>query len=163
MDPDTKVLLGQIQSKYKDRIKGAKILEIGSQYLNGSCRPFFEGCGEYVGIDIVEGKEVDIVLSDHYKYPFEDKSFDLIVTANCLEHCTRPWETMKEAFRVLRDGGLIFVTVPWQFMVHKDGKCNTDCYRILEDGMIALFDYAGFKTVETRTYKQFTKGVGRKV
>ena len=39
-----------------------KVLEVGSQNINGSVRDFFLIADEYVGVDIGEGKEVDYVI-----------------------------------------------------------------------------------------------------
>lgn len=162
MDPDSQRQVQEFAAKYADRIPGSIILEIGSQNINGSCRPFFQGAKFYFGIDVLPGPEVDIVLIDPYKFPFVDGFFDFVISANCLEHCTRPWETVKEAARVLKPGGLFFSSQPWKFDVHKDARCPKDCYRILEDGMIALMDYAGLNVVATGTVSEHCMGIGEK-
>ena len=49
-----------IKSNYLDYFKNKKVLEIGSLDINGSVRTFFENC-DYTGLDVGEGKGVDIV------------------------------------------------------------------------------------------------------
>ena len=51
-------------SSDSDQFKNKRILEVGSKYVNGSVRPLIEKfCfpREYIGIDIEQGKYVDIV------------------------------------------------------------------------------------------------------
>jgi methionine biosynthesis protein MetW len=44
--------------------------------------------------------------------PFEDGSFDAIVASCVLEHIGRPEHVVKEAWRVLREGGIFYVSLP---------------------------------------------------
>lgn len=46
--------------------------------------------------------------------PFPDNSFDLIHTSHVFEHLEDPLKAGKEAYRVLKPGGLIFIEVPNQ-------------------------------------------------
>lgn len=163
MDPDSSANLQKFAADYRDKIKGSKILEFGSQNINGSCRPHFAGAAEYVGIDILPGPEVDIVMTDHYKFPFDSDLFDFVISANTLEHCRRPWETVKEAARVLKPNGIFFATMPWRIHEHKDGKCPWDCWRILPDGIDSLFEFAGLTKIQSairgdQTFAIATKG-----
>ena len=52
------------------------ILDIGSQDLNGSLRQFCPEGFDYVGLDFAAGKGVDVILTDPYRFPFEDNQFD---------------------------------------------------------------------------------------
>ena len=52
------------KEKYLDSRKGEslRILDLGSQDINGSYRPLFDGdCWTYEGVDMSPGKNVDIV------------------------------------------------------------------------------------------------------
>ncbi len=44
--------------------------------------------------------------------PFRDESFDIIYSANVLEHTERPRQVVAEALRVLRPGGLFHMEMP---------------------------------------------------
>jgi SAM-dependent methyltransferase len=47
--------------------------------------------------------------------PFPDRSFDLVVCKDILEHILEPLAVLKEAMRVLRDNGTIVISVPNHF------------------------------------------------
>ena len=140
---------------------GKKILEVGSTNINGGIRHLFPE-SEYIGVDVVAYNGVDTVLEDPYKYPFEDNTFDLVISTNTLEHCTRPWETVKEMARVTKQGGIVFNVCPWSFHVHKEGVPALDCFRILEDGMRSIMADAGLEVIDCQMQEDDTYGVGRK-
>jgi SAM-dependent methyltransferase len=116
--------------------KQAKILDVGSMDVNGTLKPIFKNRGwQYTGIDISAGKNVDIVLSNHYKYPFPDNTFDAAVSSSCFEHDEMFWLTFKEVVRVIKDGGYFFLCAPYKDGIH---RVPVDCWRFLPDGYKAL-------------------------
>lgn len=60
------------------------------------------------------------VKGDAVSLPFKDQCFDAVICAELFEHLRNPLETLQEAYRVLRPGGKIFVTVPFLFRIHPD-------------------------------------------
>ena len=70
-------------SKFKN--KNIKLIEIGSLAVNSSVKSKLAENIDYVGIDIVKGENVDIVLDDPYKFPFEDKSVDVVISISVFE------------------------------------------------------------------------------
>lgn len=44
--------------------------------------------------------------------PFADRSFDLIVAVEIIEHLENPWKFLRECLRVLRDDGQLIITSP---------------------------------------------------
>ncbi len=88
--------------------KGLAVLEIGSHNVNGSIRPFFAGSG-YVGVDLSEGKDVDVVASGH-EVAFPDGSFDLAICCECFEHNPQWVRTFANMHRMTKAGGLVVVT-----------------------------------------------------
>lgn len=162
MHPDATLLMSNFIKEYVDRIRGLSVLDVGSQDINGSYREMFEEIGcKYVGTDIVEGKNVDIISTSE-RLAFDDKSFDLVVSGQCLEHCEKPWILAKEMGRVLKSGGLVCWIAPWRFHVHKDGLCPYDRWRILDDGMRILLQEAGLKVVNCFMHGEDTCGIGEK-
>lgn len=82
-------------------------LEIGSFYANGSVRALFSG--RYVGVDYRNGLCVDVV-ADGESLPFADESWEVVISAETLEHVARPWLLLNEAARVCRPGGWVIMT-----------------------------------------------------
>lgn len=162
MHPNSMNLVNHFIGKYFPDAAGKKILEVGSSDINGGIRHLFKNTEEYIGIDVAPYAGVDVVLKDPYVFPFEPKHFDLAISTNCLEHCTRPWLTMIEMARVIKPGGLVCNVVPWNIHVHKEGVPARDCWRILADGMETIMLDAGLEIIECREHENDTIGIGRK-
>lgn len=140
MHPDSqefmRAMLGRIR---QDEV--TKVLDAGSLDVNGSYRELIEGKGwEYVGLDVRDGKNVDVVSEDPFRFPFEDNAFDVVISGSTMEHVTRPWLWLPELVRVVRVGGLLAIVTHWSFEEH---RYPLDCYRYLPDGMRELFDLTG--------------------
>jgi len=46
------------------------------------------------------------------KWPYKDKSFDVVCLVEVIEHVENPWHTIREAKRVLKKGGTLVMTTP---------------------------------------------------
>lgn len=124
-----------------------KVLDVGSYAVHGSYRELFDGKNvDYVGLDIVEGPNVDLVADDPYSWDFiEDESFDYIISGQAFEHIEYPWLTMEQIYKKLKIGGIICITAPNSGNEHKH---PLDCYRYFADGLAALAKWAGFKVID---------------
>ena len=92
--------------------RGDKVLEVGSLDVNGGVRENFLLASEYVGIDIREGKGVDLVMHAEdlpQKFP---AYFDLVISTETFEHCERWKEAMQGSWDALKVGGRMCVTTP---------------------------------------------------
>lgn len=118
--------------------KRSRVLDVGGTDVNGSYRPLFADCKQYVSLDF---KNADIVV-DGYDWPIEDATFDAVISGQALEHDPRFWITMQNMARVLRPGGHVILIVPSLGPVHRH---PVDCYRFLPDAMNALADWAGLE------------------
>lgn len=87
---------------------GKQVLEIGSFYVNGSIRPFFDG-SEYLGVDLSDGPGVDLVSPGH-ELKMPSRSFDLSISCECFEHDPHWIETFMNMIRLTKDGGLVVFT-----------------------------------------------------
>ena len=84
-----------------------RVLDIGSLDINGNTRYLFTG-GTYTGIDIGPGANVDVVCRGH-EYRSESP-FDVVISGECFEHDEMYIQTLKNATRLLRSGGLFIFT-----------------------------------------------------
>jgi SAM-dependent methyltransferase len=103
---------------------------------------------DYLGLDIEQGINVDIVCESPYKFPLEDNSVDIVISGQVFEHVEFPWETIKEIHRVLRADGIAVIIAPSS---GKEHRYPFDCFRYYPDGMIALGKWAKFSSTIART------------
>lgn len=116
-----------------------KIVEIGSQDVNGSMRSVAPSNFDYVGVDFVAGKGVDVILDDPYTLPFESESADIILSSSCFEHSEMFWLVFLEVMRVLKPKGLFYLNVPSNGIFH---RYPVDCWRFYPDSGRALVSWA---------------------
>lgn len=113
-------------SYFKDevnRLDRPKILELGARKINQ--KSSFDGFGEYVVFDIHEDEDVD-VAGDIHKLStyFDEDRFDAVFMISVTEHLAMPWKAMLEINKVMKPGGLLFISthpiwpahaLPWDF------------------------------------------------
>ena len=127
-----------------------RILDLGSMEIGGSYRSIFdEEKWEYTGMDLLPGKNVDIVLSDPYNWlEIESNSIDVFISGQTFEHIEYFWRTMLEIARVLKPGALCCIIAPSSGPEH---KYPVDCWRFYPDGFKALARYAKLEVSEIST------------
>jgi len=76
----------------------------------------------------------------------EDASFDVVLCTQVLEHVAEPALVLAELRRVLRDGGELWLTVPFVGELHEEPH---DHYRYTSYGLQGLCERAGFGEVRT--------------
>jgi SAM-dependent methyltransferase len=65
---------------------------------------------------------------DAHALPYRDEVFDLVHHSSALEHLTSPGTAFREAFRVLRPGGVVSASVdPWFGPQGGHSLCTLDC------------------------------------
>lgn len=142
--------LNIMQKFLKTLPSGLSVLDLGSRIVKGqehlgSYRPFCAN-QSYLGADTEAGENVDVVLKDGYVFPFENESFDIIISGQTIEHVEYPWVWFKEMARVLKKGGKCCIIAPAKIHEH---KFPIDTYRYYPDGMRALAKWANLEVIET--------------
>lgn len=121
---------------YFDR--DVNVLDVGSFDVNGSYRPLVDKHGwNYLGVDVVPGKNVDVVSQSPYAFPFEDERFDIVMSGSTMEHVEAIWLWVPELVRLLKPGGMLAIITHTHWAYHPH---PVDCWRIMPDGMRFLFD-----------------------
>ncbi len=120
-DPDTDGRYN-IRERLKEALMVAKgtVLDIGCQ-RGGYCYNLKKAGLDAVGIDISHGyikmareKDPDGVfaVADALYLPFKTESFDTVLLSEILEHIMDEKAVVAEVKRVLKNGGIVYVTVP---------------------------------------------------
>ena len=133
--------------------KKLKLIEIGSLSVNSNIKNTLKDNMEYIGIDIVKGENVDIVLDDPYKFPFEDKSVDVVISISVFEHTEFFWLTYLEILRVLKDDGLFFLNAPSNSKFHRH---ESDNWRFYPDSSLALQKWGEKNNFSPKVLEHFT-------
>lgn len=88
---------------------GKRILDVGSGDINGNNRFLFDENCEYHGNDVIQANNVTIV-SKTKDLPFQNNSFDTIVSTECFEHDPEYKESFVKIYNMLKPNGLFFFT-----------------------------------------------------
>ncbi len=105
--------------------------------------------GEYQGIDIESALEYDKdVVPDYYwdgsEMPLEASSYDSAMATEVMEHVPEPDRFLKEVYRILKDDGTFFLTVPFLWNLH---EIPHDEWRYTPFALERLLKGAGFKNI----------------
>lgn len=105
----------KIKNEYPEYFLEKRVLDIGSLDINGTNKDLFENC-EYIGLDVIDGKNVDIISIAH-EYKTEEL-FDVILSTNSLEHDMYFRLTLKKMVDLLKPLGIMFFSVAHKFKEH---------------------------------------------
>jgi len=85
---------------------GVNVLDCGSLDINGNNREFFDD-SRYIGLDIIPGRNVDIVCPAH---KYHEYGFDVVISTEMLEHDKFWKKSLENIYLMVRDNGLIILT-----------------------------------------------------
>lgn len=110
-----KVLLKEIKV-----LDNKKILDVGCGDYSPSYTQTNFPKADYYGVDINE--KVIKFFKEKYKFlkvdlenkflPFKDNTFDIVLVSHVLEHLRNVQVVIKECYRILKPGGLIYIEAP---------------------------------------------------
>jgi SAM-dependent methyltransferase len=133
--------------------ENVKVIEIGSQDVNGSLRSTTPRNFEYIGVDFVDAKGVDVILTNPYELPFDNESADIILSSSCFEHSEFFWVVFLEIMRVLKPTGIFYLNVPSNGNFH---RYPVDCWRFYPDSGRALASWAKRNSINTALLESYT-------
>jgi SAM-dependent methyltransferase len=114
--------------------------------LGCGTRPYAKLYGELFGMCIAgdfDQRTADLdVRLDATALPFAAQSFDLVLFIEVIEHVPDAAKAMAEVARVLRPGGVLLITWPFNYMIHEDPH---DYVRFTEFGMDRILRAYGLK------------------
>jgi len=153
--------------KYLNPEEPLFIGDVGSLNINGSYAGFYRRRKrphwKYFGIDLQEGKNVDIVVPHRYEYSnIENGFFDIVISGQTLEHVEYPFKWMWELNRILKMAGLICIIAPWKWKEHET-EGYKDFWRIMPSGIKLLLEESNFLVLDVWQGETDTVGIGRKI
>lgn len=128
------------------RLSGV-LLDIGCGYM--PYRPLLlsppSRVERYLGLDLADNlyQTPDLVW-DGVQIPLPEGAVDCALATELLEHCPSPSQVLREAYRVLRPGGVLFFSVPFLWPLH---TVPHDEYRYTPFSLERLFSEAGFSEI----------------
>lgn len=144
-----------------------------SVYLKSNMDVYDIGCGSkpfskflkgrvkrHIGVDIDDGfydsSHIDVIGSA-YKVPVEDHVADSIISSQVLEHLNDPIAAITEMERLLKPGGLLFLSFPFLYPIHAGPH---DHLRYTEYYIEDLLKRYGFSVIERSSIGGFWYCVG---
>ena len=104
-----------------------------------------DGLSEFVRLDMNPDFKPD-VAAFVTEMPFKDNSVDRVASNSLFEHVAYPHEIIRESYRILRPGGMMYVNVPFVFTQH---GCPHDYLRYVPEYFQHVCRDVGFEVVYT--------------
>ena len=154
-----KALLSSLKSNAKEA-KG-DLLDFGC-----GAKPYkslFENTSSYVGVDIEneshnhQGEEIDVYY-DGGVLPFNNEKFDIVFSSEVLEHVPNLNKSLSEIERVVKENGLLLMTLPFTFAEH---EMPYDYRRFTKNGIVEILDEFGFEIVMEKTYGTYIEVISQ--
>jgi SAM-dependent methyltransferase len=124
---------------------GARVLEVGPDSNPSGLRCLVQDSAACWDTADFPGQfAATYLLTEDNRFPIPDASYDIVLSANVIEHVRKPWLWLREVARVCKPGGLVITIVPVSWPFH---ECPIDCWRISPDGMKALYQEAGLDVI----------------
>lgn len=118
----------------------SELLDYGC--ANSPYRHLFTGCRRYLAADIGGNSQAEIQLTPEGTVPLPDRSFDLVLSTQVLEHVPDPALYLSECRRVLKPGGHVVITTHGIMYYHRDPE---DYWRWTSDGLALLLTAADLR------------------
>ncbi len=125
-----------------------KLLDVGC-----GTKPYENICNvkEYIGLEIDDEGNRQHKFADAFydgnTIPFDNKTFDSVISNQVFEHVFNPNEFLKEINRVIKKDGILLLTVPFVWDEHEQPY---DYARYTSFGLKHILEKNGFKILEHR-------------
>ena len=141
-----------------------RLLDMGCG--NKSYKSIFPDVVKHIGVDLPISesankleKQAD-VYGSVLELPFNPNSFDTVLSTQVLEHVPEPKKMLKEAFRILKEGGHLILTAPMTWGLH---EIPDDYYRYTRYGLKYLAESVGFEIVYIEARTGFWGVIGQRL
>ena len=115
----------------------------------------------YIGVDwensLHDQSNVDVFANLCETLPFDNNYTDTVVSFQVMEPLSEPSFFLSECYRILKSGGIIFITVPFMWHVHEEPH---DYFRYTRYGLEYLLKKTGFIDIEIKENTGYLKVAG---
>jgi SAM-dependent methyltransferase len=166
--PDIQLMQLRKALRRQARQARGRLLDVGcgNRPFEPLFRPYVD---EYVGLEhaaafaktsaSLDGQGPDFVY-DGGRMPFEDASFDTVLSIQVLEHTADPGVLITEMARVLRPGGVLLLTAPFSYRLHEEPH---DYFRYTPHGLRHLCEQANLTVREVEPFGGLFQLLGHKL
>ena len=117
-------------------------MDVGSRNINGTVRDCIQQAGqgmpnEIIGVDFVQGENVDVVMNGHDLADKYGAEFDLVTCCETLEHDNKFWLTVEAMRKCVKPGGFLLITTPGIHFFRHDYP--SDYYRFTDTVFSEIF------------------------
>ena len=124
---------------------GLKVLEIGPDSFPSSIKKeVFNNNIEWHTLDIGNYGDLTYSNTEEYNFPINSDTYDIVISANVIEHVKKIWKWMPEIVRVTKSCGTVITVNPVSWNYH---AYPVDCWRIYPEGMMSLYEDSGLVVI----------------
>ena len=122
---DASDITADLMARFKAMIASrppGRMLEIGSRERTGrNYRELLPNGWDYLGLDIMEGPNVDLVGDAHEAGGFlPSNHFDAVMSFSVFEHLLMPWKAILELNKVMKPGAIGLILAPQTWPLHEE-------------------------------------------
>lgn len=134
------------------QMQSPSVMELGVRRLYPDVKTMHDewipNAGEFLGSDIENGLDVDIVADVHtLSKTVGEERFDIIISCSSFEHFKYPHLAAHEIMKSLKIGGLLFIQTHQTYPVH---GAPYDYFRFSREALAGLFGtQMGFNVIDT--------------
>jgi len=104
-----------------------------------------------------ENKTIHLIQGDAVVLPIKDNAFDVVIATAIIEHVSEPIQLIREAFRVLREKGIVIITTPhpfWEGIATYIGHLKEEEHHelITLSKLRSLFETVGFEIANAEQF-----------
>jgi SAM-dependent methyltransferase len=109
--------------EYSTNLKEHKLLLDIAPQVHPGASPFTKYSNSLItiqtlDIDIKSNAMYICDITKNNSTIIKDNTFDFVLCTEVLEHTIQPFDAIKEIYRILKPGGILFLSVPCNFRIH---------------------------------------------
>lgn len=146
MHTNSRLLFEKYASEYF--LPGMRVLEIGPDKFPSTYQTMLmDRSLGWDTLDIYDDNRLTYRATSEYSFPIPDNTYDVVLSAQVIEHVRKIWVWMKELARICKPGGLVITINPVSWPYHEG---PIDCWRAYPEGMRALYEDASLDVLMSK-------------